>query len=87
MREKLNLLIKSCATWTVPATEIRSIGLPADALVPCFFALHLDYFIMTQNHTSIYRDWYRSDNFIMTRNYFATYRDWQKTRHLDTDAN
>jgi hypothetical protein len=36
MREKSNPLIKPCATWTVPAAETKSIGLPADALVPCF---------------------------------------------------
>jgi len=29
-------LIKSCNTWTVPAAETKSIGLRADALVPCF---------------------------------------------------
>jgi len=29
-------LIKSCGTKTVPAAETKSIGLRADALVPCF---------------------------------------------------
>ena len=29
-------LIKSCGTRTVPAAETKSIGLQADALVPCF---------------------------------------------------
>ena len=29
-------LIKSCGTLTDPAAETKSIGLPADALVPCF---------------------------------------------------
>jgi hypothetical protein len=28
--------IKSCSTGTDPATETKSPGLPADALVPCF---------------------------------------------------
>jgi hypothetical protein len=34
----LNLfpLIETCGTRTDPATETKSIGLPADALVPCF---------------------------------------------------
>jgi hypothetical protein len=36
MREEFNPLIKSCATRTVPAAETKSIGLQADALVPCF---------------------------------------------------
>jgi len=36
MREKYNLLIKFCCTRTVPADKTKSIGLPADALVPCF---------------------------------------------------
>jgi hypothetical protein len=40
-------------------------GRRAGALV---FARHLDSFIMTQNFTAIYRDWYRLDNFIVTRN-------------------
>jgi len=29
-------LIKFCITWTDPAAETKLIGLPADALVPCF---------------------------------------------------
>ena len=29
MKEKFNLLIKSCGTRTVPAAETKSIGLPA----------------------------------------------------------
>jgi hypothetical protein len=36
MREEFNPLIKSCGIWTVPAAETKSIGLQADALVPCF---------------------------------------------------
>ena len=36
LREEFNLLIKSCATRTIPATKTKSIGLQADALVPCF---------------------------------------------------
>jgi hypothetical protein len=72
MREEFNSLIKSCATWTVPATGTKSIGLPADPAFgegrrsgALFFARHLDYFIVTQNSLSspglgtvktIYRD-------------------------------
>ena len=47
MREEFNLLIKSCATQTVPAAETKSIGLQADALVVMVFARHLDNFIVT----------------------------------------
>jgi hypothetical protein len=36
MREYFQQLIKSYGTWTDPAAETKSIGLPANALVPCF---------------------------------------------------
>jgi len=36
MRVNFQQLIKSCGTWTEPAAETKSIGLPSDALVPCF---------------------------------------------------
>jgi hypothetical protein len=36
MREKFNPFIKYCATRTVPVAETKSMGLAADALVPCF---------------------------------------------------
>jgi hypothetical protein len=49
MREEFDQLIKSFATRTVPAAKTKSIGLQANDLVPCFFARHLDYFIVTQN--------------------------------------
>jgi hypothetical protein len=62
------------------------LALSADALVPCFFALHLDCFIVKQNFAAIYRDWCRLDNFIVTRNFSAIYRDWQKTSHRDADG-
>jgi hypothetical protein len=39
MREESNLLIKACATWTVPAAETKSIGLQADARVVMVFAV------------------------------------------------
>ena len=35
MIEEFNPLIKICNTQTVPAAETKSIGLQADALVPC----------------------------------------------------
>ena len=39
MRELFNPLIKSSGTLTDPAAETKSIGLPADALVPHFLLL------------------------------------------------
>jgi hypothetical protein len=36
MRVNLNPFINSCGTWTNPAAETKSMGLSADALVPCF---------------------------------------------------
>jgi hypothetical protein len=36
MREYLSQLIIFCGTGTNPASETKSIGLQADALVPCF---------------------------------------------------
>jgi len=36
MRANFQQLIKFCGTLTDPAAETKSIGLPADALVPCF---------------------------------------------------
>ena len=36
MREEFNPLIKSCGARTIPAAKTKSIGLQADALLPCF---------------------------------------------------
>jgi hypothetical protein len=47
MRGEFNLLIKSWATWTVPAAKTESIGLQADARVVMVFASHFDNFIVT----------------------------------------
>ena len=47
MREEFNPLIKTCATWTDPAAETKSIGLQADAQVVMVFARHLDNFFVT----------------------------------------
>ena len=41
MRVNLFQLIKSCATRTVPSTETKSIGWPADVLAPMVFATQL----------------------------------------------
>jgi hypothetical protein len=79
IREEFNPLIKTCVTRTNPATETKSIGLQAN-VGALFFARHIDYFIMTQNHTSIYRDLVPSRQIIVTRDFAATYQDWQKPR-------
>ena len=47
MREEFYLLIKSCTTRTVTATEKKSIGLQADAQLSWFLQHHLDNFILT----------------------------------------
>jgi len=36
MREKVNPFVKFCGTLTVSSPGTKSIGLVADALVPCF---------------------------------------------------
>ena len=61
MREKFNLLIKSCATRPdsyrdVPAAKTKSIGLQADARVVMVFARYLDSFIVTCQILPTYRD-------------------------------
>jgi hypothetical protein len=47
----LNLfqLIKSCGTETYPAAETKSVGLPADALLPWFLQSHLDSFTVPRD--------------------------------------
>jgi hypothetical protein len=62
------------------------LALSADALAPCFFARHLDYFVVTRNFNTIYRDLVPSISFTVTLGFAATYRDWQKTRHRDADG-
>ena len=81
MREEFNLLIKPCATWTVPAAETKTIGLQADASARwriMVFARHLDKFIMRDNFVpsigtlpsgKLYRD----------TEILPTYRDFAKT--------
>jgi hypothetical protein len=51
-----------------------------------FFARHLDYFIMTINCASIYRDLLPSNSFIVTSDFSSVYQDWQKTSHRDVDG-
>ena len=85
MREEFNLLIKFFATRTVPAAETKSMGLKADALVPCFLLAILTTYLDTKL-SSTYRDLVPFRSFIMTRHLSAVYLDWQKTRHRDADG-
>jgi hypothetical protein len=87
MREKFNLLIKSCGTLTAYAAETTSIGLAADAQVLWFLLTNLDGFIVTRQLSSTYRDLVPSRQFIVTRNLSTVYQDWQKPRHRDADGN
>jgi hypothetical protein len=93
MRVNFQQLIKSCGTRTVPTAETKSIGLQADPAFgegrrsgALFFACHLDYFILTTNFTSIYRDLVLFRQFHHDKKLSSIYRDWQKTRHRDADG-
>jgi hypothetical protein len=66
MRVNIQQLIKSCGTGTDPATETKSIGLPADARVSSVFCsapykIHLD-----EKPSARKPGLCRQDNFIMT---------------------
>ena len=87
MRFNLFQLIKFCCTWTVPAAETKSIGLPSNALVPCFLLATKTISSWQETSLPSTGTWYHLDNFIMTRHISSIYRDWQKTRHRDADAN
>jgi len=87
MREKFNPLIKISGTRTDPATETKSIGLPADARMSWFLQTHLDNFIVTRQLSSTYRDLVPSRQIIVTRDFSAVNQDMQKPRHRDADGN
>jgi hypothetical protein len=97
MRANIISLIKFCGTRTDPAVKTKSMGLSADAQVPCFFARHQDYFVVIRYFAFTYRDLVPSNSFIVTLGYSSTYRDSltlaalrsgqvQKTRHPDPPA-
>jgi hypothetical protein len=87
IREKLNPLIKSCGTRTVPSTGTKSVGLAANAQVSWFLLSHLDSFIVTRKLSSTHRDLVPSRQIIVTRDFSTVYPDLQKPRHRDTDGN
>src|SRR5664279_5393635 len=68
MREKFNLLIQSCATGTVPASETKSIGLQADARVVMVFASPSGQFYYNMTNPAHLSGPRHLDNFILTRN-------------------
>jgi hypothetical protein len=86
MREEFNSHIKSCATWTVPATETKSIGLQADARVVMVFATPPRHFYRDTQFTPIYRDLVPSRQITVTLNFSAICQDLQKPRHHDADG-
>jgi len=81
-------LIKPCGTWTNPAAETKSIGLPADALAVMVFASPPRQFY--RDGTTIVRlpGLSHLDNFAVTRKLGSVYRDFAKTTpSADTDGN
>jgi len=82
-RLNLNPLIQTCGTLTVSSPGTKSIGLPADALVPCFL-LAIWTILSWPKARSHHPDLVPSRQYIVTQNLSSTYRDWQKTRHPDT---
>jgi len=86
MRENINPLFKILPPGLFRSSGTESIGLPADALVPCFLLAIWTISSWPKTHTH-HPDLVPSRQFIVTQNLSSTYRDWQKTRHLDTDAN
>jgi hypothetical protein len=68
MREEFNILIKSCATRTVPATETKSMGLQADARVVMVFAVPPRRFYRDMTNPAHLSGPRHLDNFIVTPN-------------------
>jgi hypothetical protein len=66
MGERFNLLIKSCATRTVPATETKSIGLQADARVVMVFASPFGQFYCNMTNPAHLSGPRHLDSFIVT---------------------
>ena len=69
MREEFNPLIKSCATQTDPATETKSIGLQADALVVMVFATPSGQFYYNLTNPAHLSGPRHLDSFILTTNF------------------
>ena len=86
MRVNTNPLIKSCGTRTDPAAETKSIGLPSDALVPCFL---LAIWTISSWHETFIRhpDLVPPRQIVVTSDFSTIYQDLQKPRHRDADGN
>ena len=77
-------LIKPCGTWTNPAAETKSIGLPADAHAVMVFATPPRQFYRDGTTRNRLPGLHYLDNFALTRKLASVYRDWQKP-NLNTD--
>jgi hypothetical protein len=89
MRVNINSLIKSCGTLTDPAAETKSIGLPADALVPSCPNDRSKY-LKQKTLSSFGRAGFFArhlDYFIVTRNFIAIYRDLVSSRQITVTQN
>jgi len=69
MRVKSSQLIKSCGTLTNPAAETKSVGLPADALVPCFLLAIWTVLSWHETARQLIGTWYHLDNLSRQDNY------------------
>jgi hypothetical protein len=66
MREEFNPLIKSCCTWTDPATKTESIGLQAYAQVVMVFASPSRQYYRDMTNTAHLSGSRHLDSFILT---------------------
>jgi hypothetical protein len=75
MREKFESSINFSTTgqFHLPGQHLWLAGRRAGAL---FFARHRDYFVVTRNFTSIYRDLVPFRSFTVILGFSAIYRDW-----------
>jgi hypothetical protein len=91
MLVKSNQLIKSCGTWTDPAAETKSIGLPADASAGwriMVFASPSGRFYLDVTTRVRLPGLRHLDNFDWTRKLASVNRDFAKiTPSADTDGN
>jgi hypothetical protein len=83
---KIQSIYQHLGTATVSSPGTKSTWAAGRRAGALFFALHRDYFIVTQNFAAIYRDLVLLNSFIMTLGFAPIYQDWQKTRHRDADG-
>jgi len=68
MQVKSSRLIQSCGTWTDPAAETKSIGLPADTLVVMVFSTLPRQFYRDTTNPAHLSGLHHLDSFIVTPN-------------------